>query len=272
MSTDTNFGKELQSIQLEKAEINKNIQHINKVLNANNYKLRLVQEKEISLYKKHGQKVPKELTHPELVKIQKTAIVGKEVLIGKYDELYGLIQDRGIDREMLSNKFDDYVALCKEKGTQIKSSEELAKVISSIKNFKEEIKEVSLYDIMNKVSQEAETKTEAIRKSLKSYDFSSKIDFIVNRFFPAKAEGYTEEKEKYVLLFRWAQTVEEKLNDSHIELYNSYLSYVQTVKSDATDSLIFKHKNGDFTRAIEKYQSIQSETSVDKEYESQLGI
>lgn len=273
MSAENNFEQQLQEIQKNKAEIEKNIKHINKVLSANNYQLRLIQDKEIALYKEYGKKAPKDLTHPEFVKLQKTAIAGKNIILGKYDAIYSIIQEKGIDRELFKNKLNEYLEVCKEKGTQVKSSEEIAKVIVSIKNLKEEIKEISLYDILNKVSQEAEVKTEAIRKSLKEYDFASKIDLIVNRFFPAKTEGYSEEeKEKYVLFFKWAQTVENRLNDEHIELYNAYLSYINEVNPDTPKSLIFNFNTGEFSQAIEKYKNISQDTEFNNYDESNLGI
>ncbi len=271
MSTEQNFETELQAIHKQQDELVKNINHIKRVLSANEYKLRRVKDEEIALYKKYGMKVPKEITNPELVKLQKTAIASKDAFFEAYETSFKGLAKNGKDLEFFKTKFKEYVEACKEKGTQIKSSEELAKVVSSIENLKEELKEVSLYDILNKVSKEAEIKKEIIQKSLKEYDFASKIDFIVNKFFPPRTEGYTdEEKEKYILFFQWAQTVEDKLNEELTEaLHLEYAEYVKGKKLDSHEAFIFKFKNGEFLKAIEKYKNIQSS---EEQYSDEIGV
>lgn len=271
MDTENNFEQELSAIKKRKQELSINIDKIKRVLSANEYKLRLAINEEIALYKSYGQKPPKALTNPELVQILSVANASKDAVLSKYDELFSLINDKGIDKDLLKAKFNEYVAICKEKGVQVKSSQELANLVKSIKDFKEEINEVSLYDIINKISKEAEVKKDSIKQSLKEYDFASKIDFIVNKFFPAKKDGYSdEEKEKYVIFFKWAQTNETKLDDIITkEIHEEYTLFVMSEKPENHHKFKFDFKNGDFIKAIEKYKNIQSST---QQYDDEMGI
>lgn len=271
MNTENNFEQELKAIKNKKHNITKNINKIKRVLSANEYILRVAINEEIALYKKYGQKVPRDLTNPELVQFLNVANSSKEAVLKKHEELFNLIGEQGFDKEMLKSKLNEYIAICKEKGVQVKSSQELANIINSIKNFKEEIKEVNLYDILNKVSKEAEIKKEGIKKSLKEYDFASKIDFIVNKFFPVKEEGYSdEEKEKYILFFKWAQENETNLNGEITkEIHEEYVVFLSSKKPEDHHKFKFEFKNGDFLRAIEKYKNIQSSNS---QYDDEVGI
>lgn len=162
--------------------------------------------------------------------------------------------DNNTDKKWIEQKYNEYKSIALRKGEIIKSREDFRKVVLSIKNVQGEIQELNLYDIINKLSNDAGHVSKALKKAVKNISLEEKIESIVRKKNKRTDENI-ENKLKFFI--EWASHRSVDLNDSQENLYNNYLEYISKKYSDLDiDIISYTKKSGFFSKALNKYKKL----------------
>ena len=184
--------------------------------------------------------------------------------ISKAKGIKDYIDGNYIDKVWLEEKYSAYKKVCIEKGDEIQSKEEFQKIALSIKNVQDEIKELSLNEIITKVSKEVGH----AKKSISSVMENMKIEEKFDNFLKKKKSVEKEENSNYShmeinknsTLAMWITEKNPDLNGNSADLYEMYISYINLKFSkhvDDLDKICYSKKSGSFTQAINRYLAKQ---------------
>lgn len=180
--------------------------------------------------------------------------------INKAKNIKDYIDGNYIDKVWLEEKYNDYKKVCIQKGEAIQSKEEFQKIALSIRNVQNEMKELSLHEIIGKVSKELGHAKKSISSVMENIKIEEKIENLLNKKTIAKSANQSDyshlEINKKNTLFMWITEKNPDLFGDSSDLYEMYISYVNLKFSkhvDDMDKICYSKKSGSFTQAINRY-------------------
>lgn len=178
----------------------------------------------------------------------------KATTIEKAKAIKGYIDGSTVDKEWLENRYSEYKKICLKKGEEIKSKEDFKRIALSLKNVQGEIKELNLYEMINKLSVDAGHATQAVKKVIKSINLESKVEKVSSLLRKKEMSLDDEPENKSTIFTEWASHKSINLSDSPENLYNNYLEYLSKKYSELEITTIsYSKKSGSFTKALNKH-------------------
>ena len=178
----------------------------------------------------------------------------KSSTLNKAKQIKSYIDGSTLDKEWLEERYTEYKKICLKKGEEIKSKEDFKRIVLSLKNVQGEIKELNLYDMINKLSVDAVHATQAVKKVIKNINIEDKVEKVSSILRKKETSLDNEPENKATIFTEWASHKSINLKDAPDNLYHNYLEYLSKKYPDFDiDTISYSKKSGSFTKALNKH-------------------
>lgn len=178
----------------------------------------------------------------------------KDKAFGKIKAVKEIIDGSAFDKVWVEERYEEYKQICIEQGKDVKSREEFEQIALTLRNVSEDSTNLSLYDLLGKVSHEAGSAKEHVRNVWQSVRLS---DHFVNFLGKQNQQEQEEVLDKKTVLNQWIETRDIKKSVSKMdvnELYSDYILFVEFAYGpEQVEELTYTTKNGAFVTALSRH-------------------